>query len=95
MCYSTRLRAVAFVLVLVSGAVMRIETAAQRGNRQVPRNTRYVVVDDKGKETHAYKEGEAMPLVMDGAYREVKCLKQIRSASRHKTVKCWRIVGSS
>jgi len=95
MCYSTRLRAVAFVLVLVSGAVMRIETAAQRGNRQVPRNTRYVVVDDKGKETHAYKEGEAMPLVMDGAYREVKCLKQIRSASRHKTVKCWRVVGSS
>jgi hypothetical protein len=96
MCYSTKLRALAFVLVLVSGAVMRIESVgAQRGNRQVPPNTRYVVVDDKGKKTRGYKEGEAMPLVMDGAYREVKCSKQIRSASRHKAVKCWRVVGSS
>jgi hypothetical protein len=96
MCYSTRLRAITFILVLVSGVVMRIESvAAQRGNRQVPPNTRYVVVDDKGEKKREYKEGEAMPLIMDGAYREVKCSKQIRSASRHKAVKCWRVVGSS
>lgn len=68
--------------------------SAQNGNREVPTNTTYVVVDYSGKKTREYKPGEVMPLVMDGAYREVKCSKQIRSGARTKFVKCWRIVGS-
>ena len=83
-----------FTLVFVLLSLSIVSVMAQSNSRRVPANTTYFVVDYRGNKESEYHEGQEMPLVMDGAYREVKCSSKLKRAAKYKPIKCWRIVGS-